>query len=138
MSDAIENCVRAIDNYDVTKYDNPFSYITTVVQYAFWRRIAGEKKQLYIKYKLLEESMSFGHMSDRQHGDILADYNEIDGYSDSSREKMLEFMEEYEKKEEERRLQRKIKNKERQQKKKKQNEGTFTVSNSVFNTSNER
>lgn len=51
--DAAENCIKVVDNFDPNKTENPFSYFTQITYYAFLRRIAKEKKQLYIKSKLL-------------------------------------------------------------------------------------
>lgn len=55
VSDAIENCLLYIDNYNPDKFSNPFSYFTQITYYAFLRRIQKEKRQLYIKYKSIEE-----------------------------------------------------------------------------------
>ena len=52
--DGVENCIQYIDNFDPTKSNNPFSYFTQIIYYAFLRRIAKEKKQSYIKGKLLQ------------------------------------------------------------------------------------
>jgi hypothetical protein len=54
IGDAIENCVMYAHNFDATKSKNPFSYFTQITYYAFLRRIEKEKKQSYIKFKLLE------------------------------------------------------------------------------------
>lgn len=51
--DAVENCIRVVDNFDDTKTQNPFSYFTQITYFAFLRRIAKEKRQVYIKSKLL-------------------------------------------------------------------------------------
>jgi hypothetical protein len=53
-SDGIENCLKYIDNFDPEKSKNPFAYFTTIIYYAFLRRIATEKKEQYVKYKNLE------------------------------------------------------------------------------------
>jgi hypothetical protein len=53
--DGIENCLQYIHNFDSAKSKNPFSYFTQIVWYAFLRRIAKEKKQSYIKGKLIQE-----------------------------------------------------------------------------------
>ena len=55
IGDALENCLSVIDNFDTVKYNNPFSYFTQIAFFAFLRRIEMEKKQQYIKFKLLEE-----------------------------------------------------------------------------------
>jgi hypothetical protein len=53
--DGIENCIQYIDNFDPNKSSNPFAYFTQIIFYAFLRRIAKEKKQSYIKNKLIRE-----------------------------------------------------------------------------------
>ena len=42
-------------NFDPDKSINPFAYFTQIIYYAFLRRIAKEKKQLYVKYKSTEQ-----------------------------------------------------------------------------------
>lgn len=54
IGDGIENCLMYCTNFDPDKSKNPFSYFTQIVYYAFLRRIAKEKKQTYIKYKMTE------------------------------------------------------------------------------------
>lgn len=61
VSDAIENCLMYFENFDPEKSSNPFAYFTQIVYFAFLRRIAKEKKQLYIKYKSTE---NFGIFED--------------------------------------------------------------------------
>ena len=61
VMDAVENCLKAIGNYDVeaaTRSGNPnaFAYFTQISWYAFLRRIAKEKKQYDVKQKFLAES----------------------------------------------------------------------------------
>ena len=51
--DGVENCLKVIDNFDENKTQNPFSYFTQITYFAFLRRIAKEKKQIYIRSKLL-------------------------------------------------------------------------------------
>ena len=58
VSDAIENCVMYASNFNPEKSANPFAYFTQIIYYAFLRRIEKEKKQLYIKYKTMEEHSS--------------------------------------------------------------------------------
>lgn len=55
ISDAIEHALVAADKFDPNKSSNPFSYITTMVYYSFIRRIAKEKRQSYIKSKLIQD-----------------------------------------------------------------------------------
>lgn len=54
VSDAIENCVMYVDNFNPRKSKNPFAYFSQICYYAFLRRIQREKKQLYVKYKSTE------------------------------------------------------------------------------------
>lgn len=56
VGDGIENCLMYAHNFDPEKSKNPFSYFTQIIYYAFLRRIEKEKKQSYIKYKMLEQS----------------------------------------------------------------------------------
>ena len=55
VADGIENCLMYFENFDPAKSKNPFSYFTTVIWYAFLRRIEKEKKQMYIKCKATEQ-----------------------------------------------------------------------------------
>jgi hypothetical protein len=53
--DGIENCIQCMNSFDPEKSSNPFSYFTQVIYFAFLRRIAKEKKQSYIKGKLIRD-----------------------------------------------------------------------------------
>ena len=62
ISDGIENCLHYIHNFNPEKSNNPFAYFTQIISDAFIRRIQKEKKQLYIKYKTMqnvEQASSF-------------------------------------------------------------------------------
>ena len=72
VSDGIENCVMYASNFDHEKSRNPFAYFTQITYYAFLRRIEKEKKQLYIKYKTMDEFSS------------LEDNSDMDSVSDAS------------------------------------------------------
>ena len=56
VGDAVEECIKYLDRFDETKSKNPFSYFTQIVYYSFLRKISSEKKQLYIKYKVILNS----------------------------------------------------------------------------------
>lgn len=61
VMDAVENCLRAINNYDPgvatrTGTPNAFAYFTQICYFAFLRRIEKEKKQQDIKFKFIEQS----------------------------------------------------------------------------------
>jgi len=51
--DGVENCIQYLHNFNPDKSSNPFAYFTQIIYYAFLRRIAKEKKQSYIKGKLI-------------------------------------------------------------------------------------
>jgi len=55
VGDGIENCLMYAHNFDPEKSKNPFSYFTQIIYFAFLRRIEKEKKQSYIKYKIMED-----------------------------------------------------------------------------------
>ena len=55
ISDGLENCLQYFTNFDPTKSKNPFAYFTQIIYYAFLRRIAKEKKQTFIKNKIIME-----------------------------------------------------------------------------------
>lgn len=61
VMDAVENCLRAIENYDIeaaTRSGNPnaFAYFTQISWYAFLRRIEKENRQRDIKLRYIAES----------------------------------------------------------------------------------
>jgi len=56
IADGIENCLMYAHNFNPEKSTNPFSYFTQMIYYAFLRRIEKEKKQNFIKYKLMEQA----------------------------------------------------------------------------------
>lgn len=56
IGDAIMFCVKSVDGFNPEKSNNPFSFFTTAIYFAFLQKIQKEKKQLYIKYKNLESS----------------------------------------------------------------------------------
>jgi hypothetical protein len=93
ISDGIENCCMYFHNFDSTKWQNPFSYFTTIIWYAFLRRIQKEKKQLYVKQKVFEHSVTFNEMFD------VADQDSGDDISiafTTSSDKMNDFTTTYE------------------------------------------
>lgn len=56
ISDGIQDCIAAVDNFNPDKTNNPFAYFTQIAWNAFLRRIQKEKKQTYIKHKNFENS----------------------------------------------------------------------------------
>lgn len=53
--DGVENCLAIVKNFDPSKSNNPFAYFTQVIYYSFLRTIAKEKKQSYVKQKLIQQ-----------------------------------------------------------------------------------
>lgn len=68
VSDAIENCLMYLANYDPEKSKNPFAYFTQICFYAFLRRIQREKKQSYIKHRLIQD-LPFDSFDVQDHDD---------------------------------------------------------------------
>lgn len=64
IGDGVENCLMYCSNFDPSKSNNPFSYFTQIIYYAFLRRIQKEKKQTLIKYKYLKSLDTKGDLSD--------------------------------------------------------------------------
>lgn len=98
IADAIENCVLYLDNFDPAKSSSPFSYITQICWYASIRRIQKEKKNQYVKYKVIQMAQFTGGMStvddasDIQHfGDAGTDLGDI------AEDNIGRFIDDYEK-----------------------------------------
>lgn len=90
VSDGIENCLQYLNNFNPKKSSNPFAYFTQIIYFAFVRRIQKEKKQLYTKYRMIEESLlhdihDVENVSTSKYGSDQADLN------------MHEFVENFEK-----------------------------------------
>lgn len=58
VGDAIENCLRYIDNFDPVQYNNPHAYFTQLAWNAFLRRIEKEERD-----KRERENLA-GHVTD--------------------------------------------------------------------------
>lgn len=94
ISDGIENCLQYLNNFNPEKSSNPFAYFTQIIYFAFVRRIQKEKKQLYAKYKLIEQSLMHDvaeddHLQNTKYGSDESDLN------------MHEFIQNFEKSREE-------------------------------------
>lgn len=57
VADGLENAIMCINNFDAEKSKNPFAYFTRVIWFAFIRRIHKEKKQTYVRHKVMENSI---------------------------------------------------------------------------------
>ena len=82
ISDGIENCLHYIHNFNPEKSNNPFAYFTQIIYYAFIRRIQKEKKQLYIKYKSMQNYSTAPEYMDQEKSNnnfiSLNDYDNSD------------------------------------------------------------
>jgi len=86
ISDAIENCLAVVNNFDPAKSKNPFAYFTQITFFAFVRRIQKEKKQLQTKYRYIDQ-LDINELvtQDQDNGEFqnqFLDYlkNQLDGY----------------------------------------------------------
>jgi len=77
ISDALENCLMYIRNFDPEKSNNPFSYYTQICYYAFLRRIQKEKKQFRTKVRFVQQAgvLGMGAESASQTQDSDANYH---------------------------------------------------------------
>lgn len=94
ISDAMENCILYMHNFDPKKSQNPFAYFTQIIHYAFIRRIEREKKYSYTKYK-------FALHKAQQKENYTVDTNESYDISDpswTSYENVHDFIRTYEEK----------------------------------------
>ena len=82
ISDGIENCLHYIHNFNPEKSNNPFAYFTQIIYYAFIRIIQKEKKQLYIKYKSMQNYETTPEYMDQEKSNnnfiSLSDYDNSD------------------------------------------------------------
>jgi len=92
VGDGIENCILYAHNFDPKKSKNPFSYFTQIIYYAFLRRIEKEKKQAYIKYKMMKINDEEGDLTrwikEKDFEEYNSQYNKFDILTDSDIEKL--------------------------------------------------
>ena len=98
ICDGIENCLTYIDNFNPEKSQNPFAYFTQIIYYAFLRRIAKEKKHLYTKLKLTEETNVLGSTAVKDKHDSERTFDTSVKYSEWSTEYVSTFIETFEEK----------------------------------------
>lgn len=70
ISDAIVDCVAAVDKFNPDKTNNPFAYFTQIAWNAFLRRLDKEKKQTYIKHKNFENSFLMNEWSESDNSQL--------------------------------------------------------------------
>lgn len=92
VADGLENAIMAINNFDPEKSTNPFAYFTQIIYYAFLRRIQKEKKQLYVKHKVIENTVIHDGAVERANGDTVGDA----AYIDLNNDYMSDFVEAFE------------------------------------------
>lgn len=95
ISDAVFDCVRYADKFDPDRFNNPFAYFTQICWNAFIRRIKKEKKHLYSTYKYINQSEIFGLLQQSSDADESRMLQDI-GYSESARENMDRFVQDFE------------------------------------------
>jgi hypothetical protein len=69
VGDAVENLIQYYRNFDPVKYKSPFAYFTQISYYAFIRRILRERKQSYVKHKLIQNSDILDSLVTQAHDD---------------------------------------------------------------------
>lgn len=97
ISEAVLNCYMYMNNFDPEKSKNPFSYFTQIIYYAFVRYIKKEKKQLYIKYKLIRNSNNLLDFSTTQDEDNTYYSMQPNQFSDDLYQGIDEYIQNYEK-----------------------------------------
>ena len=90
ISDGIENCLQYLNNFNPKKSSNPFAYFTQIIYFAFVRRIQKEKKHLYTKYRMIEESL----LHEVSENEFVHSEKYGNNYSDTN---MREFVKNFEK-----------------------------------------
>lgn len=88
IADAIENQLLYFHNFDPEKSNYAFAYFTKICKFAFFRRIAKEKKQQYIKYKTAE---NFDVLDEEEFADLDFDPTQFALYENN-----YEFIAQYE------------------------------------------
>jgi len=75
VGDGMENAIKCLSNFDPEKSKNPFAYFTQVIYFAFIRRIQKEKKNLYVRHKLLENIIVEGSFySEGEDADVSTEF----------------------------------------------------------------
>jgi len=96
ISDGIENCLQYIDNFNPEKSNNPFAYFTQIIYYAFLRRIQKEKKHLFVKFKMTEQTNLFDTTAATQEHDNTKNFKDEIKVSEWTQQYMNEFISDFE------------------------------------------
>ena len=97
ISDGIENCLQYMDNFNPEKSKNPFAYFTQIIYYAFLRRIQKEKKHLFVKFKMTEQTNLFDTTAAVQEHDTTKNFKDEIKVSEWTQQYMDEFITDFEK-----------------------------------------
>ncbi len=92
IADGLENAIMCVNNFDPEKSSNPFAYFTQVIWFAFIRRIHKEKKQTYIRHKVMENSLISDTAFERG---VDSDFNAA-SMREMTNDRMNDFVEKYE------------------------------------------
>jgi len=105
ISDAIIFCLRAVDNFDSTRTNNPFGYFTQVAWNAFLQRIQKEKKENYVKHKNFENSFLMNdlwdnsenmHLSSNDFSDkVISDFEEKNPLTKTKKKNTIKGIEKF-------------------------------------------
>lgn len=104
ISDGVENCLTYFENFNPKKSKNPFAYFTQVIIYAFWRRIAKEHKQQYIKYKAMDMANFINNLNQEDLSELPEDMRTELSNNIKSFDNINDFMRKYEEKQEEKKI----------------------------------
>ena len=96
ICDGIENCLQYIDNFNPEKSNNPFAYFTQIIYYAFLRRIQKEKKHLFVKFKMTEQTNLFDTTAATQEHDNTKNFKDEIKVSEWTQQYMNEFISDFE------------------------------------------
>lgn len=108
IGDAVEQCIKYIDSFDIYQTKNPFSYFTQTAYYRYLDRIKLEEEETYVKYKALMQSLVLSELSER---DVNADNTEHlhDNIVLPDIEHVTDFIQKFEEKQEKNKKKTKIK-----------------------------
>lgn len=92
ISNAIATAAIRGHNFDPNKSENPFAYFTQICDSAIKEQIKKEKKQLYIRYKSIDNARGYAAQEDEHSNDDGLYHDEVDiAYEDR-----LQFINDYE------------------------------------------
>jgi hypothetical protein len=83
--DGVITCLQYIDNFDPERYSNPFAYYTQIIFFSFLRKIKKEKRQYYIRNKLIQDTefetfSTSEHDEDKEYKNVYVDFLQNNTY----------------------------------------------------------